>query len=60
MRSRGGSPARPPYVVVSALVVAVTCGPWLWRILAVADMLIVPFIRRPAHSRWCTHTAGST
>ena len=34
----------PSYVVVSALVVAILCGPWVWRFLAAADLLALIFV----------------
>jgi hypothetical protein len=34
----------PSYVVVSALVAALLCGPWLWRLLAALDLAVLAFV----------------
>jgi hypothetical protein len=36
----------PSYVVVSALVVALLCATWAWRVLAALDMLLLVFVAR--------------
>jgi hypothetical protein len=36
----------PSYVVVSAVVAALLCGPWLWRLLATLDLAVLVFVAR--------------
>lgn len=36
----------PSYVVVSALTATLLCGPWLWRLLAALDLVVLVFVAR--------------
>jgi hypothetical protein len=36
----------PSYVVVSAVVAVLLCGPWLWRLLATLDFAVLVFVVR--------------
>jgi rhomboid family protein len=36
----------PSYVVVSVVVAALLCGPWLWRLLAALDLAVLVFVTR--------------
>lgn len=46
LSSRHLTDVGPSYVVVSAVVAALLCGPWLWRLLAVLDLAVLVFVAR--------------